>query len=261
MKKLSIFLELEPTRTNGNDVHNDRGTADNGHGQANRSPDASESDGLLRQVNVSNGESVHSAPAADARGHPGRTHTPPEISSVCRIKKELNEVVFWRVRLWMVFVFIFLLMAAVIMISLAVCSVIHEDADDKFDPSSFTIPRCFNGSFRLPARVFTEELLTISSNESRALAADLRQKVADLYRSSPALGRFFSQAEIYSLRNGSVIAEYRLTFLMPAEQQDQLRNFTLSREVVYNVFRQSLYDQEDDESGPMYIDPGSLILL
>lgn len=59
-------------------------------------------------------------------------------------------------------------------------------------------------------------------------------------------------------RNGSVIANYQLTFVMPAEQQDQLRNFTLSREMVYNVFRQFLYDQEPDESKPMYIDPLSL---
>lgn len=34
---------------------------------------------VSHQVNVSNGESVHSAPAADAQGHPGRTHTPPEV--------------------------------------------------------------------------------------------------------------------------------------------------------------------------------------
>lgn len=49
-----------------------------------------------------------------------------------------------------------------------------------------------------------------------------------------------------------------LTFLMPEEQQDELRNFTLSREMVYNVFRQVLYDQESDEKGPMFIDPLSL---
>ncbi len=59
-------------------------------------------------------------------------------------------------------------------------------------------------------------------------------------------------------RNGSVIADYQLTFLMPEEQQDQLRNFTLSREMVYSVFRQFLYDQETDEPGLMYIDPLSL---
>lgn len=44
---------------------------------------------------------------------------------------------------------------------------------------------------------------------------------------------------------------------MPEEEKDQLRNFTLSREMVYNVFRQFLYDQES-ESDPMFIDPASL---
>lgn len=62
-------------------------------------------------------------------------------------------------------------------------------------------------------------------------------------------------------RNGPVIADYKLTFLMPEEQQDELTNFTLSREMVYNVFRQFLYDQDPDESNSMYIDPVSLNML
>lgn len=63
---------------------------------------------------------------------------------------------------------------------------------------------------------------------------------------------------LFPHRNGSVVVDYQLTFLMPEEQQDQLRNITLSREMVYNVFRQFLYDQEADESGQMYVDPASL---
>lgn len=62
-------------------------------------------------------------------------------------------------------------------------------------------------------------------------------------------------------RNGSVITDYQLTFLMPEEDQDQLTNFTLSREMVYNVFRQFLYDQDLDQSKPMYINPVSLSKL
>lgn len=74
---------------------------------------------------------------------------------------------------------------------------------------------------------------------------------------TPFLLIFFSYS---SHRNGSVIVDYQLTFLMPEENQDQLRNFTLSREMVYNVFRQFLYDQEA-ESAPTYIDPVSLIMF
>ncbi|XP_031719521.1 TPA-induced transmembrane protein homolog isoform X2 [Anarrhichthys ocellatus] len=159
-----------------------------------------------------------------------------QMNSLWRISRE-------RVRLLLIIICIVVVICAVIGISLAVCAV----------------PRSFNGSFQLPNRVFTEELSTLSSNESQALAADLQEKLADLYRSSPALGRYFSKAEIQAFRNGSVvIAGYQLTFVMPEEQQDQLRNFTLSREMVYNVFRQFLYDQEADESGQMYIAPVSL---
>lgn len=60
------------------------------------------------------------------------------------------------------------------------------------------------------------------------------------------------------LRNGSVIADYQLKFVMPEDEQDQLRNATLSRNFVYSVFRQFLYDQESEETQDFYIDPSSL---
>ncbi|XP_034459331.1 TPA-induced transmembrane protein isoform X2 [Hippoglossus hippoglossus] len=176
------------------------------------------------------------------------------ISTVCRIKREVER----NVKPWMVIVTILVLIVAVIILSIVVCSALQEDVDDKFDSSLFEIPLRFNGSFQLPNMVFTEELLILSSNESQTLTAELQEKVADLYTASPALGRYFSKAKIYSLRNGSIIAYYQLTFLMPEEQQDQLRNFTLSREMVYNVFRQFLYDHESEDSAPTYIDPLSL---
>ncbi|KAM7412738.1 hypothetical protein PAMA_020220 [Pampus argenteus] len=217
-------MEMQTATTNGNDACK-QVTASNGGDQTHAAE--TERDGLLSK----------------------------QSRAVCRIQDQLNEVIFWRVKLWMIIIFIFLLIFAVIMISLAVCSAIHEDVDEKFDAALFNVSQKFNGSFRLSNQVFTEELLNISSNERRTLAADLQKKLADLYRSSVALARYFSKAEIYAFRNGSVIADYQLTFLMPPDQQDQLRNFTLSREMVYNVFRQFLYDQEKNE---LYIDPVSL---
>ncbi|XP_023118542.2 TPA-induced transmembrane protein homolog isoform X1 [Amphiprion ocellaris] len=237
-------------------------TVNNGEHVANRNPEATETDALVHvQINGANGEAMHVDHAAEGQRNVGNTNSARENGSVCRVKKELNEVLFWKVKLWMIIILLFVLIAVVIVISLAVCSAIHEDVDDKFDPSLFKIPHYFNGSFQLPNQVFQEELLNLHSNTSQTLAADLQNKMADLYRSSPALGRYFTKAEILAFRNGSVIADYKLTFLLPEEQQDQLRNFTLSREMVYNVFRQFLYDQEPDESaesGPMYIDPVSL---
>ncbi|KAM9853126.1 TPA-induced transmembrane protein [Aulostomus maculatus] len=232
-------------------------TAENGGGQAYM---ISEGTKLLGEQQIRGSQDLMTPGHAQEIGrNQGHTHTPPQMSAVCRARKELKENVCRGVQLWMVIILIFLLIVVVTLISLALCSVIHEDKDEKFDRSSFKVPRFFNGSFRLPSLVFTEEFLAISSNESKALTADLQEKLTDLYSSSPALGRYFSEAEIFALRNGSVIAEYQLTFLMPADQQNQLKMFTLSREMVYNVFRQFLYDQ--DESAPTHIDPVSLKLF
>ncbi|XP_029302445.1 TPA-induced transmembrane protein homolog isoform X1 [Cottoperca gobio] len=254
-------FELQTITINGTDgaayVSEEQVTAGNGDGVAYKIPDATERDGLLSvQITSCNGETLPSGHAAEI--NLGNTYTPREGSAVSRIKRELNEVVFSRVRLWMIIIAIFFLIFVVIIISLLLCSAIHEDPDDSFDSSLFKVPQYFNGSFQLPDLVFTEELFNLSSNESQVLAGDLQEKLVDLYRSSPALGRYFSKAEIYAFRNGSVIADYQLTFLMPEEQLDHLRNLTLSREMVYNVFRQFLYDQEPDESGKIYIDPVSL---
>ncbi|XP_068601569.1 TPA-induced transmembrane protein [Brachionichthys hirsutus] len=261
-------LELEgisPNKNNGS-AHKDQVTAGNGAGvacEACETPAAAETDVLLRvQAAVSH--------SADNHRSIGNAFTPPETGPVCRIKRELNDVVFWKVRLWMVIVFIFLLIFTLIMITLLVCAgkatcvfvvhvqTIHEDTDENFDPSLFKIPLLFDGTFQMPNVVFTEELFVLSSNQSKALADICQEELADLYGSSPALGRYFSKAEIYAFRNGSVVVDYQLTFLIPRDQQEELRNFTLSREMVYNVFRQFLYDQDTDESGPMFIDPVSL---
>ncbi|KAM3874766.1 TPA-induced transmembrane protein homolog [Diretmus argenteus] len=215
-------------------------------------------DGSFPVTNGERNSSGHTAEAQEPFLRSAHDNTTPQIGSVRKMKRELNHVVFWRVRLWMVIVFIFLLIIAVIWISAALCSVIHEDEDDKYDPSSFEIPLYFNGSFRLTNQIFTAELLTLS-NQSRDLSTELQEKLDDLYRCSPALGRYFSRAEVHSFRNGSVIAWYRLEFLVPREHV-QLEKFTMSREMVFNVLRQFLYDQEAEDQG-LYIDPVSLTMV
>ncbi|XP_061537551.1 TPA-induced transmembrane protein homolog isoform X2 [Phycodurus eques] len=244
-------IEMEIVKTNGNDTVAHLGTTGTGDNHADRCHSTTERSVLLAAQNGHNGETMRS----------GRLAT--EEGAVYRVKRELSEAVCGKVRLWMLLALLAVLMAAVILLSLAVCSAVHEDPDEKFDRSLFRVPRIFNGSFRLPGLAFTEDLLSISSNQSRALASDLEGKVSGLYRSSPALGRYFSKAEIYALRNDSVIAEYQLTFVMPEEHEEQLRRFTLSREMVYNVLRQFLYDQQDSDASPassLYIDPVSLKL-
>ncbi|TNN01156.1 hypothetical protein fugu_010538 [Takifugu bimaculatus] len=231
----------------GTHFSGDRGPTSNGEDVTVSLPDASEGDGLLSTLTTpQNG------------GPASQTSTPQEETSVCRIKRELNEVVFWKVRLWMIIIFIFVLIIAVILVALAVCAAIHEDEDEKFDPSLFKLPLYHNGRFELPNQVFTDDLFNMSSNKSQFLAASLQEKVAGVYTSSPALGRYFSHASINAFRNGSVVADYHLKFLIPEEEKDWLRNFTLSREMVFNVFRQFLYDQEADPAQPLYIAPDSL---
>lgn len=251
-------------KTNGNDgaAHsNERVTVVNGDG-ADKTSDATERVGLLvRRAPDRNGDTVVSCHEVEAQRTLGNTYTSQESSTISRIRRELNSEFFHKVKLWMVVFLIVVVIVAVVLISLRVCAAIHEDVDEKFDPLLFIIPLNFNGSFQLPNQVFTEDLFMFSSNESQSLSADLQEKLSDLYRASPALGRYFSTAEIFALRNGSVIADYQLTFLLPEEQQEELRTFTLSREMVYNVLRQFLYDQETDQTSPMYIYPRSLLMF
>lgn len=222
-----------------------------GDASTNLSPTEHES--LLPQGNGTNG--VQPSPRDVESQKSGKDRT------MHRIKEELNEKVFWEIRLWMVIIFIFIVIIAVIFISLAICAAIHQDEDDIFDRSSFTVIQNFRGSFQMPNQVFTEELNANSSDKSQTLATELETKLSDLYKTSAALGRYFVSTEIRAFRNGSVIADYKLTFHMPEEEKDQLRNFTLSRVMVYNVFRQFLYDQELPESDPMFIDPASLKMV
>ncbi|XP_031647159.1 TPA-induced transmembrane protein isoform X4 [Oncorhynchus kisutch] len=160
-------------------------------------------------------------------------------------------------RRWMILIFLIFLILLVIGVSFAVCLGIHDDKDEKYDPALFELPRCFNGSFRLTNQIFIPDLLSPASNQSKALSSQLQEKLSDLYSSSPALGRYFSSVEISDFRNGSVQADYRLRFLMPLNNTE-LEQFTLSREMVYNVFRQSLYDQDPELNHPLYIHPASL---
>ncbi|XP_059931640.1 TPA-induced transmembrane protein [Gadus macrocephalus] len=192
---------------------------------------------------------------------------PPDVSTECRKKKVVREVerlttalnakVFWKCSVWMTILFLLFFIAAVIFISIVLCSVFRKDPDDTFDRSSYEVPRDFNGTFRLTNQVSAEELLT-SSNQSQVLASQLQKKLYGLYSDSPALGRYFSNAEIYDIRNGSTEAVFGLSFLLPRADQERLRSFTLSRQLVYNVLRQALYDQDTNPPGALYIEPGSL---
>ncbi|XP_062329675.1 TPA-induced transmembrane protein [Osmerus eperlanus] len=237
MKNIEL-TKIEATTGNGARTEND--------------PEAAEHSPLiLKQGLVSNGNQQTAGHAAEAHRRSTSTTVDDRESTQTQTKTTVY------VKLWMVIVFIIILIFVLILVSWALCTVIHEDVDEKYDLASFTVPQYFNGSFQLPNMIFSAELLSSQSNKTQPLSIELQKKLSDVYHHSPALGRYFSMAEIQGFRNGSVVAKYRLSFLMP-EQHDQLKLFTLSREVVYNVLRQHLYDQEPEKEGVLYIDPASL---
>ncbi|XP_061917042.1 TPA-induced transmembrane protein [Entelurus aequoreus] len=242
--KSNMDMEMQTVKSNMA-AHQMATATGNGEGHTHRGPQSAETGSLLQaQCNGGSVEMKSAGRVLALRGPQGM-----------KMQKELREVVCWKIPLWVLLLFLLVIMVAIVFIALALCPVLHQDVDEKFDPSTFNIPRLFKGNFSLLDLPFSDDLLVPSSNQSRALSRDLQGKLTVVYSSSPALSRYFSKAEVHAFRNGSVVAEYWLTFLMPEQQEEQLRRFTLSREMVYNVLRQSLHQQED------HIDPLSLTLV
>ncbi|XP_051535614.1 uncharacterized protein LOC127430135 isoform X4 [Myxocyprinus asiaticus] len=93
-----------------------------------------------------------------------------------RIKRELSEVVVWNLKLWMVVLIIFLVIVLIIGISLIVCTVGHDDEDEKYDKSSFVVERFFRGNFTLDSNSFTSHPLN-QLNETDKLLEQLKQQI------------------------------------------------------------------------------------
>lgn len=166
---------------------------------------------------------------------------------LCRVKRELNEVVVWKLKLWTLILIIFIAIALVIGISIIVCAVGHDDEDEKYDKSSFVVARFFRGNFTLDANSFT------SDTQDEQTMMELKQQLTGVYSSSPALGRYFSNATINNLKDTT--AQFKLEFMMPLEHEE-LIHYTLSLKMVKNVLLQHLYDR--DTGDPIYIIPTSL---
>ncbi|XP_018924857.2 uncharacterized protein LOC109051828 isoform X2 [Cyprinus carpio] len=110
-----------------------------------------------------------------------------------RVKRELNEVVVWKLKLWTLLLIIFLAIALVIGISIIVCSAVHDDKDEKYDKSSFVVARFFRGNFTLDANSFT------SNSQDEETMTELKQQLIEVYSSSPALERYFYNVTINNL--------------------------------------------------------------
>ncbi|KAL1260434.1 hypothetical protein QQF64_008261 [Cirrhinus molitorella] len=195
------------------------------------------------QVAENNGEQhLH----VDGGGDTDSLSQPKWQRELRRVKRELNEVVVWKLKLWTVLLIIFIAIALVIGISLTVCAVGHDDEDEKYDKSSFVVARFFRGNFTLDVNSFT------SNSQDEETIKELEQKLTDVYSSSPALERYFSLVTINNLQDTA--AQFNLQFMMPLEHEELIQN-TLSLKMVKSVLLQHLYDQD---TGPFSIIPTSL---
>ncbi|XP_077063864.1 TPA-induced transmembrane protein isoform X2 [Siphateles boraxobius] len=159
------------------------------------------------------------------------------------LKTDLNELVVWKLKLWMVILIVFLAIALVIGISVILCEVSDDDGDENYDKSSFVVKRFFRGNFTVDNSSFTSDQEILQ----------LEEQLTGVYSSSPALERYFSNVTINHLQDTT--AQFKLQFMMPSDQEELVR-YTLSLKMVKNVLLQHLYDQ--DSGDPFYIIPTSL---
>ncbi|XP_056612868.1 TPA-induced transmembrane protein [Triplophysa dalaica] len=171
-----------------------------------------------------------------------------------RVKRELNEVVVWKLKVWMLILIILFLITLIVSVSLIVCAAGYNDEDEKYDRSSFVVERFYTGNFTLAKNNFTSHPLT-QPDESEQLLEQLQQQLTAVYNSSPALARYFSNVTINNFRDET--AQFELQFIIPSENEQLVRN-TLSRDMVKGVLLQHFYDQDSDAGDHLYVIPTSL---
>ncbi|XP_036393352.1 TPA-induced transmembrane protein-like [Megalops cyprinoides] len=248
-------VKQQVTTENGDSSHDTQEATENSHLLSADQTAVTNGAQCAHGGSVSDGQDSCSITLEESSPHTGQIEPSNGQKKKC-LYSNLNEVVVWKLKLWMVISLIFLLIITVIVLALVLYSVVYTDEDDTFNRELFVVPRIYSGTLRLVNQEFSEDLRSPTSPQSQALSTQLKEKLSDLYSSSPALGRYFSSAGMYEFRNGSVTAYYWLKFLIPQEH-NQLVRYTLSQEMVYNVLRQYLYDQEPDTKEPFYIDPAS----
>uniref|UniRef100_A0A803V0F9 Chromosome 3 open reading frame 52 n=1 Tax=Ficedula albicollis TaxID=59894 RepID=A0A803V0F9_FICAL len=167
--------------------------------------------------------------------------------------KSCRNVVFWKCKLWMVITAIFLVIFLVILISLILYSNIYTDEDDYWDPDellSTGIFHNFSGTLELMCGLphFSSENIT--------------KKLAEVYSSSPALGRYFRSAQVISFSNESSTVNYQLVFSVPPSTEEFMEN-SMNPDFIRNILRQNIYDEDTLNPGTsecvrLKLDPASL---
>ncbi|KAB5550464.1 hypothetical protein PHYPO_G00054030 [Pangasianodon hypophthalmus] len=245
--------ELKPSVNNndevdpGVEVHPGNGSCSN-----HNTPSATEASRLLSDAQAAGSNGEHCT-VADIPDDPSGQSLNKPVGKLGRLKKELNEPVCWNLKVWMLILISFLLIILTILLSIYFCSVYQEDVDDKYNVAEFVVPRFFHGNFTL----LNKNLALDAQSQPTDPLLILQQNLTHIYTSSHALGRYFVNATVNPLRNSKSSVEYELKFMMP-EEHKQLILYTLSKEMVYHVLLQELFDQ--DTGDPLYIEPSSLTM-
>ncbi|XP_007236788.3 TPA-induced transmembrane protein [Astyanax mexicanus] len=161
------------------------------------------------------------------------------------LKKELNETVFWKIKLWMAILIFLVSIISLILLLLFLCSGQKDDADDKYDRSSFVVPLKFTGTFTLANYSRVQDPVSQAELDNK-MVINLGQKLTHIYESSPTLERYFSLAQIETIRQKDATVEFKLVFKMP-EENKQLKRYILSREMVYSVLLQNLFELDTED--------------
>ncbi|NXV81416.1 TTMP protein, partial [Atlantisia rogersi] len=67
--------------------------------------------------------------------------------------------------------------------------------------------------------------------------------LADVYRSSPALGRYFRSAQVDYFSNENSTVLYQLKFSVPPSTEGFMENM-MNPDFISNVLRQNIYDED-----------------
>nr|XP_009483295.1 PREDICTED: TPA-induced transmembrane protein [Pelecanus crispus] len=170
--------------------------------------------------------------------------------------KSCGNVVFWKCKLWMVITTIFLVCFLVILISLILYSNVYTDEDDYWDPDALLNSGNslnFSGTLQLTCGL------------PHLFSEDITNRLADVYSSSPALGRYFRSAQVVYFSNESSTVFYQLEFSVPPSTEGFMEN-TMNPDFIKNVLRQNIYDEDDafnpgtSECNRLKLDPTSLTL-
>ncbi|XP_063060862.1 TPA-induced transmembrane protein [Engraulis encrasicolus] len=243
---MSVVVELQPTDNNNiSDETDDKTTVASGNGgySSHNAAAIPEDAPFLSEIEPVPVET-------------GDIQVTERDSALEKVKKRFNTKVWKELELWKVLLILLGVFILVIILSIYLSTVIYSDPDEKFDVSSFVVLRVFSGSVSMVNQNFTKDNATLHEHAIR-----LQNKLNQVYTSSHALARYFNTSRVKTLRPGSLIIDFCLQFRMPLDS-DQLVRYTLSSEMVSNVLRQHLYEEDMDSEAddPQRVLPTSVTI-